>query len=129
MIRRPPRSTLFPYTTLFRSRGQPGLAAVLVHQPVCAPARLAVVESFVAAPDDGVFAVFHASGVEGIQVRLAPVIGVGGVDINPAEAAVGLRRLEAHGVTENKNRTACAMARTLFQSTGDCSNPKKKMAG
>src|SRR2546422_2091517 len=26
MIRRPPRSTLFPYTTLFRSRGvQPGL--------------------------------------------------------------------------------------------------------
>src|SRR3712207_7963872 len=31
MIRRPPRSTLFPYTTLFRSRGQPerlrGLAA------------------------------------------------------------------------------------------------------
>src|SRR3712207_9361311 len=25
MIRRPPRSTLFPYTTLFRSRGGPGL--------------------------------------------------------------------------------------------------------
>src|SRR5690348_17810033 len=24
MIRRPPRSTLFPYTTLFRSRSQPG---------------------------------------------------------------------------------------------------------
>src|SRR3712207_6924908 len=24
MIRRPPRSTLFPYTTLFRSRPQPG---------------------------------------------------------------------------------------------------------
>src|SRR2546426_8715124 len=24
MIRRPPRSTLFPYTTLFRSRGHPG---------------------------------------------------------------------------------------------------------
>src|SRR3712207_6913937 len=28
MIRRPPRSTLFPYTTLFRSRGRPGVAAV-----------------------------------------------------------------------------------------------------
>src|SRR5256885_3160397 len=26
MIRRPPRSTLFPYTTLFRSIGGPGLA-------------------------------------------------------------------------------------------------------
>src|SRR2546426_12293369 len=25
MIRRPPRSTLFPYTTLFRSLGEPGL--------------------------------------------------------------------------------------------------------
>src|SRR5436309_9615436 len=27
MIRRPPRSTLFPYTTLFRSEGQPGGAS------------------------------------------------------------------------------------------------------
>src|SRR3712207_7339009 len=27
MIRRPPRSTLFPYTTLFRSQGEAGLAA------------------------------------------------------------------------------------------------------
>src|SRR5688572_30887459 len=26
MIRRPPRSTLFPYTTLFRSRSEEGLA-------------------------------------------------------------------------------------------------------
>src|SRR5438034_1619721 len=31
MIRRPPRSTLFPYTTLFRSRAAPvGLAASLI---------------------------------------------------------------------------------------------------
>src|SRR3712207_8599263 len=50
MIRRPPRSTLFPYTTLFRSQGgqhraDPGIgAAVLVHheavgldRPVPAP--------------------------------------------------------------------------------------------
>src|SRR2546422_7993835 len=29
MIRRPPRSTLFPYTTLFRSRGAPARAARL----------------------------------------------------------------------------------------------------
>src|SRR3712207_8612305 len=45
MIRRPPRSTLFPYTTLFRSRDQRHLevvaergdyllALVLAHQPV-----------------------------------------------------------------------------------------------
>src|SRR2546427_13069533 len=33
MIRRPPRSTLFPYTTLFRSRGVPvGLPAGHLHR-------------------------------------------------------------------------------------------------
>src|SRR3712207_7411016 len=34
MIRRPPRSTLFPYTTLFRSAGRGGSAAA-----ACLPAR------------------------------------------------------------------------------------------
>src|SRR5256885_16381426 len=29
MIRRPPRSTLFPYTTLFRSQQNPGLADMI----------------------------------------------------------------------------------------------------
>src|SRR3712207_7946639 len=32
MIRRPPRSTLFPYTTLFRSQRGEGAAQVLHHQ-------------------------------------------------------------------------------------------------
>src|SRR3712207_239771 len=32
MIRRPPRSTLFPYTTLFRSRGQAIPSPVLLQQ-------------------------------------------------------------------------------------------------
>src|SRR5260221_1771167 len=31
MIRRPPRSTLFPYTTLFRSRGEQRLDLVVEH--------------------------------------------------------------------------------------------------
>src|SRR2546430_10385712 len=31
MIRRPPRSTLFPYTTLFRSQRQPDQAAARLH--------------------------------------------------------------------------------------------------
>src|SRR3989442_8855280 len=30
MIRRPPRSTLFPYTTLFRSPGMKGIGAVIM---------------------------------------------------------------------------------------------------
>src|SRR3712207_7185874 len=49
MIRRPPRSTLFPYTTLFRSRGRHGdqdrrdfALAVGRAQPVEAQARLDV---------------------------------------------------------------------------------------
>src|SRR3712207_7753825 len=33
MIRRPPRSTLFPYTTLFRSRGGRGPLSVLEQVP------------------------------------------------------------------------------------------------
>src|SRR3712207_8206430 len=38
MIRRPPRSTLFPYTTLFRSpQPQDGLPAHLGHRPVQLP--------------------------------------------------------------------------------------------
>src|SRR2546430_6810606 len=32
MIRRPPRSTLFPYTTLFRSRDAQGVVARLEHE-------------------------------------------------------------------------------------------------
>src|SRR2546430_9738384 len=38
MIRRPPRSTLFPYTTLFRSLLICGGAEVTWHRPAIAPA-------------------------------------------------------------------------------------------
>src|SRR3989454_12146897 len=34
MIRRPPRSTLFPYTTLFRSSDTSGIAAALVGEGI-----------------------------------------------------------------------------------------------
>src|SRR5256885_10520680 len=41
MIRRPPRSTLFPYTTLFRSRGGPVVHAGRgVRQPGARPVHL-----------------------------------------------------------------------------------------
>src|SRR5690349_22485838 len=36
MIRRPPRSTLFPYTTLFRSRGRVGCRGRSRCRPSCA---------------------------------------------------------------------------------------------
>src|SRR5256885_8775781 len=37
MIRRPPRSTLFPYTTLFRSQGQANILATAVDPRQAAP--------------------------------------------------------------------------------------------
>src|SRR3712207_7491134 len=46
MIRRPPRSTLFPYTTLFRSQARPCVGVVRL----CVRARLAVHVEEAAAP-------------------------------------------------------------------------------
>src|SRR2546425_4656659 len=43
MIRRPPRSTLFPYTTLFRSHPETGREAVLGGEPVALATELVVV--------------------------------------------------------------------------------------
>src|SRR3712207_7245695 len=37
MIRRPPRSTLFPYTTLFRSKETPSIANVCIHKGLFPP--------------------------------------------------------------------------------------------
>src|SRR5438270_2314650 len=39
MIRRPPRSTLFPYTTLFRSHAGPGATAGRAYRPEAPPGR------------------------------------------------------------------------------------------
>src|SRR2546422_4120500 len=50
MIRRPPRSTLFPYTTLFRSIGPPpGLHGTLMQREMCDPSEAlpVIVEEFI----------------------------------------------------------------------------------
>src|SRR3712207_7386145 len=44
MIRRPPRSTLFPYTTLFRSLGQQGVGLVIGKLAIRRPVGLDQVE-------------------------------------------------------------------------------------
>src|SRR5258708_15464333 len=46
MIRRPPRSTLFPYTTLFRSLGQPFAIDAMWDQRMLSRASLSQVADF-----------------------------------------------------------------------------------
>src|SRR5690348_18184271 len=58
MIRRPPRSTLFPYTTLFRSPRQAAQGRGPRHRPprapaLCAPRPPAPVQQGVPLPPDG----------------------------------------------------------------------------
>src|SRR5256885_7263299 len=55
MIRRPPRSTLFPYTTLFRSLGQAalrlGITAADVGMHPCKPDLLIILHCFRITPE------------------------------------------------------------------------------
>src|SRR3712207_6986000 len=65
MIRRPPRSTLFPYTTLFRSHDPEHLGRRDVEHPA-QPVHLLGVQPFPA--------VEPAGRVEGAQERVRPVL-------------------------------------------------------
>src|SRR3712207_7167400 len=45
MIRRPPRSTLFPYTTLFRSLGEPGFVRAFLASRLGATTHVSVLDA------------------------------------------------------------------------------------
>src|SRR3712207_7369715 len=71
MIRRPPRSTLFPYTTLFRSLGCLSALAVASHADAAHATTTAVGrEAMVLAPGAG-FDGRHQAAVSRLQSRLA----------------------------------------------------------
>src|SRR2546428_3493133 len=57
MIRRPPRSTLFPYTTLFRSFVLPGMLHMSIHRSPFAHARIKSINTDAAQAVPGVVAV------------------------------------------------------------------------
>src|SRR3712207_8810600 len=71
MIRRPPRSTLFPYTTLFRSEGRAGRAEA-EHQPDDRePPRDDGAQSGAGLVEDEPREILaHDAGAEGPRVRL-----------------------------------------------------------
>src|SRR5258708_21954971 len=70
MIRRPPRSTLFPYTTLFRSR--------LPQDEVCA--RLAAEARLAVEMDGAEVILLGCAGMAGLQESVASAAGVPVVD-------------------------------------------------
>src|SRR2546430_3455368 len=51
MIRRPPRSTLFPYTTLFRSKGT-GVAVITVDRAVSFPNAISMAGGMIGVTDE-----------------------------------------------------------------------------
>src|SRR2546425_9944727 len=63
MIRRPPRSTLFPYTTLFRSVSEHGVVAIEVGRGTVADVELA-------ARGVGVLAPRHRDGPADVLLRV-----------------------------------------------------------
>src|SRR5256885_16642269 len=64
MIRRPPRSTLFPYTTLFRSRDAPLGVALILH--LLASTGATVAELVMASPR---YTIVKAKGPRGSELR------------------------------------------------------------
>src|SRR3712207_8635608 len=78
MIRRPPRSTLFPYTTLFRSVPVGQRRAHAAHVRV----GLAVGEA--------------GEAVEAVAAHAAPGLGVGLVEVDADRQVEGLVRSEEH---------------------------------
>src|SRR5260370_37559788 len=78
MIRRPPRSTLFPYTTLFRSIARLRAGATLAQEAAGATSRAR------GAPDMGVAArgLFGAAGP--IDISAVPELHAMTADVRPA---------------------------------------------
>src|SRR2546425_8315635 len=107
MIRRPPRSTLFPYTTLFRSAhaaAEPLLALCRSHRP-----RYAVLSGVGEDRDlqrrfseTGTELLFGAGALEEVvthddcQAVMAAIVGAAGLPATLAAAAAGRRGLPAN---------------------------------
>src|SRR3989441_7233627 len=101
MIRRPPRSTLFPYTTLFRSLVQAGSGVATLGLPDSPGVPAAVAGLTLTVPFNDVAAVedvFRRRGPELAAVIVEPYLGNVGFIAPEPEFHPTLRRLcDAHG--------------------------------
>src|SRR3989475_9293543 len=72
MIRRPPRSTLFPYTTLFRSRAGVGMAQLLAGRLGVAPAASVPCGVALGIPGDRQPEALTRRGYDAVQLGYPP---------------------------------------------------------
>src|SRR5256885_11214199 len=101
MIRRPPRSTLFPYTTLFRSQhGAQQLAAVLADHDLLVDLLALVDELVVAAARRLALGVADAGHIHAHELEL-------GAEIGPAEG--GLRSEEHTSELQSPCNLVCRL--------------------
>src|SRR6267142_4104363 len=115
MLRRPPRSTLFPYTTLFRSGAAPLVKGAPVDDPqtVATAIRIgnpASWESAVRARDESGGAIEAVSDAE-ILEAYRDLARHEGVFAEPASAAsvAGLRKRAKAGTTKGLRRVVCVL--------------------
>src|SRR3989442_9718701 len=97
MIRRPPRSTLFPYTTLFRSRGPPWSAPTPpgspapMERPSRRSIRVAVTEPGPEGQEEDLQVEAEAPALDVVEVVFDPLLDRGlaspAVDLRPARDA------------------------------------------
>src|SRR3712207_6530297 len=91
MIRRPPRSTLFPYTTLFRSRGEVSIRELVRNSLRMRPDRIVVGEvrggecldmlQAMNTGHDGSLSTVHANSPRDAIARLETLVLMAGMDL------------------------------------------------
>src|SRR5256885_15773167 len=106
MIRRPPRSTLFPYTTLFRSQAYPDATCALRHE--------SALQLLVAT-------ILSAQSTDARVNMVTPALFAkyrSARDLAGADPAVLEQEIHSTGVFRNKTRAIIGMAQALLQRHG-----------
>src|SRR5258708_2253826 len=101
MIRRPPRSTLFPYTTLFRSRVLAARAAT----PKARPSPREWLERLAPATQAAITKAAAADATGGMLLWLIKAAGNPAIDVTSAETVAGVQAMVSAGVITAADQT------------------------